>query len=149
MSYRNGRLANGFLSLDRLGEEIDLVKSRVVSDEGLGVARMVAAIDLSGGYADTRVRERDGTTEVVDSEDGGAAMAREANRLRRFHAAEMKLRRAGLGYLLPTLALICKNGRYRNESIREIAARRNISFGAAKARYFAHREILCKIILDQ
>ena len=149
MSYRNARLANGFLSLDRLGEEIDLVKSRVVSDEGLGVARIVAAIDLSGGYADTRVRERDGTTEVVDSEDGGSAMAREANRLRRFHAAEMKLRRAGLGYLLPTLALICKNGRYRNESIREIAARRNISFGAAKARYFAHREILCKIILGQ
>ena len=130
MSYRNARLANGFLSLDRLGEEIDLVKSRVVSDEGLGVSRMVAAIDLSGGYADTRVRERDGTTEVVDSEDGGAEWAREANRLRRFHAAEMKLRRAGLGYLLPTLALICKNGRYRNESIREIAARRNISSNA-------------------
>ena len=149
MSYRNARLANGFLSLDRLGEEIDLIKSRVVSDEGLGVARMVATIDLSGGYADTRVRERDGTTEVVDSEDGGAARAFAANRLRRFHAAEMKLRRAGLGYLLPTLALICKNGRYRNESIREIAARRNISFGAAKARYFAHREILCRIILGQ
>ena len=36
MNYRNARLANGFLSLDQLAGEIDLVKSRVVSDGGAG-----------------------------------------------------------------------------------------------------------------
>ena len=37
MSYRNARLANGFLSLDQLAGEIDLVKSRTVSERGAGV----------------------------------------------------------------------------------------------------------------
>ena len=34
MNYRNARLANGFLSLDQMAGEVDMVKSRVVSDGG-------------------------------------------------------------------------------------------------------------------
>ena len=46
MSYRNARLANGFLSLDKLAKELDLVKSRTVSDSGAGVERMVGPFNL-------------------------------------------------------------------------------------------------------
>ena len=49
MSYRNARLANGFLSLDKLAKELDLVKSRRVSDSGAGVERMVGDIDRRPG----------------------------------------------------------------------------------------------------
>ena len=51
MNYRNARLANGFLSLDQLAGEIDLVKSRVVSDGGAGVERMVGDVDRKPGDA--------------------------------------------------------------------------------------------------
>ena len=131
MNYRNARLANGFLSLDRLAEEIDLVKSRVVSDGGTRVERMIGDLDRKSGDAEREEREA------------------VAERQRKFHAAETRLRRLGWGYLVPTLSLICKNGKYRDESIREIASRRHLSWKAAKARYFAHREKIEKIFLDQ
>ena len=131
MSYRNARLANGFLSLDKLAGEIDLVKSRVVSDGGAGVERMVGDVDRKPGDAEREEREA----------------ARE--RQRKFHAAETRLRRLGLGYLVSTLALICKNGKNREVSIREIASRRHLCWEAAKARYFAHREKIEKIFLGQ
>ena len=131
MNYRNARLANGFLSIDKLAGEIDLVKSRVVSDDGAGVERMIGDLDRRPGDAEREERE--------------AAMVW----LRRFHAAETKLRRLRQGYLVPTLALICKNGKNREESISEIASRRHLCWEAAKARYFAHREKIEKIFLDQ
>ena len=131
MSYRNARLANGFLSLDQLAGEIDLVKSRTVSDRGAGVERMVGDVDRRPGDAEREDREW------------------RENLRRKFHAAETKLRRLRLGYLVPTLALICKNGKNREESIREIASRRHLGWEAAKARYFAHREKIEKIFLDQ
>ena len=131
MSYRNARLANGFLSLDLLSKEIDLVKSRTVSDRGAGVERMVGDIDRRPGDAERE--ERDATAE----------------RRRKIHAAVVKLYRAGQSNLVSTLILICQNGKNRNESIREIAARRRISFESAKARYFSHREKIEKIFLGQ
>ena len=131
MNYRNARLANGFLSLDQLAGEIDLVKSRTVSDRGAGVERMVGDIDRRPG--DVERDERDAA----------------AKRQRKFHAAETKLRRLGLGYLVSTLALICKNGKNREASIREIASRRHLCWEVAKARYFAHREKIEKIFLGQ
>lgn len=131
MNYRNARLANGFLSLDQLAGEIDLVKSRVVSDGGKGVERMVGDIDRTPGDAEREERET------------------AAERQRKFHAAETRLRRLGLGYLVSTLALICKNGKNREVSIREIASRRHLCWEAAKARYFAHREKIEKIFLGQ
>ena len=47
MSYRNARLANGFLSLDKLAGEINLEKARTVSDRGEGVERIVRLVDCS------------------------------------------------------------------------------------------------------
>ena len=131
MNYRNARLANGFLSLDKLAGEIDLVKSRVVSDGGAGVERMVGDVDRTPADVEREDREW-----------------RERWR-RKFHAAETKLRRLQLGYLVPTLVLICENGRDREVSIREIANRRHLCWKAAKARYFAHREKIEKIFLGQ
>ena len=137
MSYRNARLANGFLSLDKLAEELDLVKSRTVSDGGAGAERIVRFVDCSDCSIDGRPKW------LV--EEAAAATKRQ----RKFHAAEMKLHRAGLGYLVPTLALICRNGKYRDESIREIAARQNLGWEAAKRLYFSHREKIEKIFLVQ
>ena len=137
MNYRNARLANGFLSLDQLAGEIDLVKSRVVSDGGKGVERIVRMIDCS-------ICSTDGEPRWLAEEREAAA-----ERQRKFHAAETRLRRLGLGYLVSTLALICKNGKDREVSIREIASRRHLCWEAAKARYFAHREKIEKIFLGQ
>ena len=137
MNYRNARLANGFLSLDQLAGEIDLVKSRVVSDGGAGVERIVRMIDCS----DCSI---DGIPRWLAEEQEA-----ETERQRRIHAAVVKLYRVGQGSLVSTLILICRNGKNRNESIREIATRRRISFESAKARYFAHREKIEKIFLGQ
>ena len=131
MSYRNARLANGFLSLDLLSKEIDLVKSRTVSDRGAGVERMVGDIDRRPGDAERE--ERDATAE----------------RRRKIHAAVVKLYRAGQGYLVPTLVLICRNGQYREVSIREIAARRRIDWNAAERLYFSHRKKIENFFLGQ
>ena len=173
MNYRNARLANGFLSLDKLAGEIDLEKARIVSDGGAGVERMVEEIDRLGGrgggaaeaarFDDGRevgakeAARFDGGREVGakeaarfdDGHGGGSYDGEERERRRKFHAAETRLRRLGLGYLVSTLALICKNGKDREESIREIASRRHLCREAAKARYFAHREKIEKIFLGQ
>ena len=131
MNYRNARLANGFLSLDQLAGEIDLVKSRVVSDGGKRVERIVRMIDCS----DCSDCSNDGEPRWLAEERKAAA-----ERQRRIDAARQRLRRAGLGYLVPTLLLIVKNGKNRNESIQELAARRKLSHHAAEVRYFGHRE---------
>ena len=122
MNYRNARLANGFLSLDKLAGKIDLTKAQVVSDGGAGVERMVGGIDRRPGDAERE--ERKAATE----------------RARRIDAARQRLRRARYGYLAETFLLICKNGKYRDESIRELAGRRKLSYHAAEVRYFGHRE---------
>ena len=169
MNYRNARLASGFLSLDKLAGEVDLEKARIVSDGGAGVERLVEEIDRLGGrgvgaaeaarFDDGRevgakeaARFDGGTKEAArfdDGHGGGSYDGEERERRRKFHAAETKLRRLRLGYLVPTLALICKNGKDREESIREIASRRHLCREAAKARYFAHREKIEKIFLGQ
>ena len=128
MSYRNARLANGFLSLDQLAGEIDLVKSRTVSDRGAGVDRIVRLIDCSDCSIAGKPRW------LIEEQEA------EAERRRKLDAARQRLRRAGLGYLIPTLMLICRNGSYRDESIREIALQRNLSFESAERLYFGHRE---------
>ena len=128
MNYRNARLANGFLSLDKLAGKIDLTKAQVVSDGGAGVERIVRLIDCSdcsiAGKPRWLIKEQEA----------------EAERRRKLDAARQRLRRAGLGYLVPTLMLICQNGSYRDESIREIAQRRKLPFKSAERLYFGHRE---------
>ncbi len=131
MNYRNARLANGFLSLDQLAGEIDLVKSRVVSDNGAGAERMIGDIDR--------------TPDDVEREERDAA----AERQRRIDAARQKLRRAGLNYLIETFLLICKNGKNRDESIQALMISRRLPFGSAKRLYFGHREKIEKFFLGQ
>ena len=137
MNYRNARLANGFLSLDQMAGEIDLVKSRVVSDGGAGVKRMVRMIDCSDcsidGIPRCLAEEREVTRE----------------RQRRIDAARQKLRRAGLNYLIETFLLICKNGKNRDESIQALMISRRLPFGSAKRLYFGHREKIEKFFLGQ
>ncbi|MDO5319024.1 MAG: hypothetical protein Q4G65_10390 [bacterium] len=137
MNYRNARLANGFLSLDQLAGEIDLVKSRIVSDGGKGVERIVRMIDCS-----------DCST---DGEPRWLAEEREAarERQRKIDAARQKLRRAGIGYLTETFLLICKNGKNRDESIRELAMRQRLPFESAERLYFGHRKKIENFFLGQ
>ena len=137
MNYRNARMANGFLSLDQLAGKVDLVKSRTVSDRGAGVERIVRMIDCSDCSIDGKPRWQAEEQEA------------ETERQRRIDAARQKLRRAGLGYLVPTLMLIIKNGKNRDESIRELAERRRLPFESAKRLYFGHREKIEKIFLGQ
>ena len=137
MNYRNARLANGFLSLDQLAGEIDLVKSRVVSDGGAGVERIVRMIDCS-------VCSTDGEPRWLAEEREAAA-----ERQRRIDAARQKLRRAGLNYLIETFLLICKNGKNRDESIQALMISRRLPFGSAKRLYFGHREKIEKFFLGQ
>ena len=137
MNYRNARLANGFLSLDQLAGEIDLVKSRVVSDGGKGVERIVRMIDCSVCSTDGEPRwlaeEREVTRE----------------RQRRIDAARQRLRRAGLNYLIETFLLICKNGKNRDESIHELMISRRLPFRSAERLYFGHRKKIENFFLGQ
>ena len=122
MSYRNARLTNGFLSLDKLAGEIDLEKARIVSDGGAGVERIVRLVDCSDfsidGEPKVTAKERKAATE----------------RRRKLRAAIGRLRRAGRGYLVPVLRLIVKNGSERNRSLEKIS----------RASYFRHRDELLR-----
>ena len=129
MSYRNERFAKKFLPLSAIGDRTD--RSFAASDRGAGVGRIVADIDRTP--SDICREERNWNE----------------NRVRKFHAAEMRLRRAGMGFLVPTFALICRNGLRRDESIAAIAASGRIDWTAARRLYFAHREKIEKFFLAQ
>ena len=136
MNYRNARLANGFLSLDKLAGEIDLEKARIVSDGGAGVERLVEEIDRLGGrgVGAAKAARFDDGREIGAKEaarfDGGEAQERR----RKLRAAIGRLRRAGRGYLVPVLRLIVKNGSERNRSLEKIS----------RASYFRHRDELLR-----
>ena len=119
MNYRNARLANGFLSLDKLAGEINLAKSRVVSDGGAGAERMVGDLDRTPDDAGRETREA------------------ETARRRKIHAAITRLYRAGRGYLVSVLRLIVKNGSARYLSLEKIS----------RASYFRHRDELLRFFL--
>ena len=131
MSYRNDRFANGCLSLDLLFDDRMSDKSRSLSDGGAGVARLVTAIDYDPSEA-----------------EGEEATARTRHE-RICGAVRQRFRRAGMGYLMPTFLLICRNGPHRNESIAEIARRRNLPLHVAKARYFVHRRKIIRLLTGQ
>ncbi len=150
MNYRNARLANGFLSLDQLAGEIDLVKSRVVSDGGKGVERMVRMIDCSETTTDRRSLCKT-KRRSTDGEPRWLAEEREATaeRQRRIDAARQRLRRAGLDYLIETFLLICKNGKNRDESIHTLMISRRLPFRSAERLYFGHRKKIENFFLGQ
>ena len=122
MSTRNQRLNARMCSLDAMKSGMhDISKAAVFSDRGEGVERMADELD--------RTPESESLTErdAVSS------------RFRKIEAARISLHRAGLGYLVPTFLLICRNGSNRKESIGEIAWRHGLARPAAERLYFVHR----------
>ncbi len=127
----------------------DASKAAVFSDRGLGVGRMVDEIDAngSGGANGQDARSTWGWQQVwngrlarsrwpglsdANGQDARSTWGRELLR------AEGKLRRAGLGHLVPTLRLIVRNGNNRQESIGEMTNGTE-STKAARKRYERHR----------
>ena len=131
MSTRNDRFNASMRSLDELTASFeDPSKAEVFSDRGLGVERMLDEIDNPGGTGILPVRDvgktsgtgilpvRDAEGKLLDA-NGRDARSTEA----KLHRAEMRLYRAGVGYLVKVLRLIVKNGTNRKESIWELARR--------------------------
>ena len=117
MSTRNDRFNASMRSLDELTASFeDPSKAEVFSDRGLGVERMLDEIDNPGGTGFLPVQEAEG--QFLDA-NGRDARSTEA----KLHRAEMRLYRAGVGYLVKVLRLIVKNGTNRKESIWELARR--------------------------
>jgi len=99
MSYRSEKFNARMRSLDTMVGGRDASKWPLMSDKGAGVERMLDAID------------------GPDPEREKAEDAVEKSRKAKYNAARKRLNRAGLGYLVPTLALIVNNGTNRQESI--------------------------------
>ena len=100
MSYRSNRFNGSMRSLDKLINKFgESNKIRALSDNGAGASRMYKALDT--------------TPESIEREEAKY----QNERRKRLHAAEVRLYRAKLGYLVPTLRLIVQNGENRKESI--------------------------------
>jgi len=127
MSFRNDRFNQKMLSIDT--STIDMDKNRNFSDEGLGVNRVLDAIDY-GDKAETEGEKRIG--------------AEFRHKLRK---AKSRLKKAGKGHLIRVLLLIVKNIENRQESIFEIATSKKSyksskTWNAARKMYFEHRFLL-------
>ena len=129
MSTRNDRFNASMRSLDELTAMFeDPSKAEVFSDKGQGVERMLDEIDDALGRRASCPSETLGRwasyPSVPPSATGGTPVAPEPvapNATLKLHKAEMRLYRAGLGYLVKVLRLIAKNGNNRKESIWELA----------------------------
>ena len=97
MSYRNMRMADGHLSLDRLLDDIDAEKAPVLSDGGEGARRIYRAADAKDG--EERELQLDNQRFVL------------------LMVSEALLVLAGLERLVPILEQIVENGANRQESI--------------------------------
>ena len=114
MSYRNERMARKFISLDRLAEDVDLGKSRIVSDNGEGARRIRRAPDL------------------VRDEASPCLAARE----RKLAKARGLLVAAGLARLLPVLDQVVANGKNRRESICRLSKIWHVKLYVARRKYY-------------
>lgn len=121
---RNERFARSMHSLDWKEQGIDQARSRLRSDEGLGVERLVEAIDY--------------TREVAAAEaKAEAERVHERYQLTiNFIAA---LIAAGKGFAAQTFLKIIKNGSDRQESIEKIMREEHLSYHTAEIKYFRHR----------
>ena len=148
MSYRNERFNRSMMSLEAMVAGFkDASKAAVFSDRGLGVGRMVDEIDANGSGGANGQHQGNGHLARSPMPGGSLASVERArrpfpwiwgSRRERLLAAERKLRRAGLGHLVPTLRLIVRNGNNRQESIGEMTNGTE-STKAARKRYERHR----------
>lgn len=124
---RNERFARSMHSLDLKEQGIDLERSRLRSDQGIGVKRLVEAIDY--------------TPEVAAAEaKAEAELKRERyQKTINFIAA---LIAAGKGFAAPTFLKIVKNGSDRQQSIEEIIKATSLPYKQAEFTYFRHRSII-------
>ena len=122
MSFRNDRFNEAMLSTDQFASTFDDPSEiAAFSDNGAGVDRLVNAID------------RTDPSEVLTN-----------LYTQKLHTAEMRLFRAGLIHLAPTLRLIAKYRGNRQESIWCIKKSNKVSRSTAKHLYFSHRKNLLK-----
>ena len=135
MSTRNDRFNASMRSLDELTASFeDPSKADVFSDKGLGVERMAESVDVHQGEAASRRLNDDGAHSLQSGETPLPPCEPAHVRKRKLHVAEMRLYRAGRGYLVPVLRLIAENGSARNFSLEKIS----------RAQYFRHRDALLR-----
>jgi len=131
MSGRNERFNDRMRSLD--GLRIVRSKNRAFSDLGLGVERTMDVLDGPQEPHEPSLSpfERD----LIQALNG------------------VWLELGGRGHLVPTFDLICRNGRFRDESITELAGparyRSKRKLKAAERRYERQRALLEKLYFDQ
>jgi len=126
MSYRNDRLNRSMRSLDAMTNGFqDISKVKVLSDGGVGVERIMEAVEENARTA------RDSRAERCAR---GSRALREDEREEKLFEAEMRLVEAGKGYLIRVLLLIVENKSNRKESLRSVANRT----------YFRHRDALLR-----
>ena len=124
MSYRNERMARKFISLDRLAEDVDLGKSRIVSDNGDGARRIRNAPDEAA-------RPESAPCQAAWEEKLAKAMDR--------------LVAAGLARLLPVLDQVVANGKNRRESICNLAMKWRIPAQSARRKYYRGVALLTRL----
>jgi len=115
MSYRNMRMADAHLSLDRLLDGIDAEKAPVLSDGGEGEWRICRAVDAE----DESERE----------------LQLDNQRFVLLMVAESLLALAGLERLVPVLEQVVENGVDRQESICRLAVMRRVKKGSSERFY--------------
>ena len=137
MSTRNDRFNRSMRSLDEFTASFDdPTKIAAFSDRGQGVERMLDEIDDALGRrklgrrascpSETLGRRAscpsENATTLPETATGETPVAPEpiVQVAQKLHKAEMRLYRAGLGYLVKVLRLIVKNGNNRKESIWEL-----------------------------
>lgn len=131
MSGRNERFNNRMRSLDGLGIIHD--RNRALSDHGIGVARMLDALD------------------GPQKPHGQPLSPFERDLIQALNGVWLEL--GGRGHLVRTLDLICQNGRFRDESIQTLAGpvryRSKRKLKAAERRYERQRALLEEIYSSQ
>ena len=125
MSYRNMRMADGHLSLDRLLDGIDAEKAPVLSDGGEGARRIYRVADAE----DEEERELQ-----LDNQRFVLLMVSEA-----------LLVLAGLERLVPVLEQIVENGANRQESICNLAMTWHQKKPIARVKYYRGAAALLKL----
>ena len=133
MSKRSERFNRSMRSLDEFVASFgDASKIAALSDLGSSVQRMTGDVNANVGEAASRRLKEDRARSLQSGET--PLPQGEHVRDARLHAAEMRLYRAGRGYLVPVLRLIVRNGSERHLSLEKIS----------RAQYFRHRDALLR-----
>ena len=124
---RSERFSDRMLSMDQFASKFDDPSEiAAFSDNGTQVERLIDAIDRTE-----------------------PPLAPPNLYTQKLHTAEMRLYRAGLGHLVPTLRLIVKNRGNRQESIGCLQKSHRVSWRGAERLYFSQRKKLLNFFFAQ